>query len=63
MLPEYVYREEDAIITKITNQFDIQSAKITYRIDAVSTSSLSLSGTYTFPSKTAKPSDVIKQLV
>ena len=60
MLPEYVYREEDAIIT---NQFDIQSAKITYRIDATSTSSLSLSGTYTFPSKTAKPSDVIKQLI
>ena len=63
MLPEYVYREEDAIITKITNTFDINSARINYVIDAVSTSSLTLSGTYTFPARRAKPSDVIKQLV
>lgn len=63
MLPEYIYREEDAIITKITNQFDMQRAKITYTIEAVSTSSLTLSGTYTFPARRAKPSDVIKQLL
>lgn len=63
MLPEYVYRNEDAIITKITNQFSMSEAKIDYTIEAVSTSSLSLSGTYTFPARNAKPSDVIKQLI
>ena len=63
MLPNYVYRDEEAIITKITNSFDINGASITYTIEAVSTSSLSLSGTYTFPSVTAKPSDKIKQVL
>jgi hypothetical protein len=63
MLPNYVYRDEEAIITKITNSFDINGASITYIIEAVSTSSLSLSGTYTFPSVTAKPSDKIKQVL
>lgn len=63
MLPDYVYRDEEAIITKITNQFDIVGASITYTIEAVSTSSLSLSGTYTFPSATMKPSDRIKQII
>ena len=63
MLPEYVYRNEEAIITKITNSFNINDASIDYTIEAVSTSTLTLSGTYTFPSKVAKPSDVIKQLI
>ena len=63
MLPDYVYRNEEAIITKISNSFDITGASITYIIEAVSTSSLSLSGTYTFPSVTMKPSDKIKQLL
>lgn len=63
MLPEYIYRDEEAIITKITNHFSMSEAKIDYRIEATSVSSLSLSGTYTFPARRAKPSDVIKQLI
>ena len=63
MLPDYIYRDEEAIITKITNQFDITGSSINYTIEAVSTSSLSLSGTYTFPSVTMKPSDKIKQVL
>lgn len=63
MLPDYIYRDEEAIITKITNQFDITGSSISYTIEAVSTSSLSLSGTYTFPSVTMKPSDKIKQVL
>lgn len=63
MLPNYVYRDEEAIITKITNSFDINGSSITYTIEAVSTASLSLSGTYTFPSVTAKPSDIIKRVI
>ena len=63
MMPEYIYRNEEAIITKVSNSFQINSATIDYNIEAVSTSSLTLSGTYTFPSKTAKPSDVIKGLL
>ena len=63
LLPEYVYRDEEAIITKIRNSFSMTEAKITYDIEAVSTSTLSLSGTYTFPARRAKPSDVVKELI
>ena len=63
MLPEYVYKDEEAIITKVQNTFDIKNPVITYTIDAVSTSSLALSGSYTFPTKYAKPSDEIIRLV
>ena len=63
MQPEYVYREEEAIITKVQSNFSIDSATIDYTVDAVSTSSLSLSGTYTFPSVRMKPSDRIKQVL
>lgn len=63
MMPEYIYRNEEAIITEITNSFEINDATINYMIKAVSTATLTLSGTYTFPSRTAKPSDVIKQLL
>ena len=63
MMPEYVYREEEAIITKIQSRFAIETATIQYTVEAVSSSSLTLSGTYTFPSITMKPSDKIKQLL
>lgn len=63
MLPEYIYRDEEAIITKISNDFDINRSLIRYNVQAVSTSSLTLSGTYTFPAVTAKPSDIIKRVL
>ena len=63
MLPEYIYRNEEAIITKITNTFEINSAVINYTIEAVSVATLSLSGTYTFPAVRAKPSDIIKKII
>ena len=63
MLPNYVYKDEEAIITKVTNTFDMRSPGIQYTIEAVSTSSLALSGSYTFPTKYAKPSDEIIRLV
>lgn len=63
MLPDYIYREEEAIITNISTSPDVNSAKISYQIEAVSTSSLTLSGTYTFPTRQAKPSDVIKEVL
>ena len=63
MMPDYIYRNEEAIITKVSNNFNIRNSSINYNIEAVSTSSLSLSGTYTFPSVTAKPSDIISQVL
>lgn len=63
MLPNYIYKDEEAIITKVTQNFDLNNCAISYTITAWSASSLTLSGAYTFPTRTAKPSDIIKELV
>ena len=63
MLPNYIYKDEEAIITKVTQSFNLDSCSITYNIEAWSASKLTLSGSYTFTGGTFKPSDRIKALV
>lgn len=63
MLPNYIYRDEDAIITNVTNSFDIAQSKINYKIEAWSASKLALSGTHTFPTITMKPSEKIMSIL
>ena len=58
--PNYIYRDEEAMITNITSQIDFKSSKITYNISAVSNSYKAQSASYDFESATAKPSDLIK---
>lgn len=62
--PAYVYKNEEAIITNITQSFELQSSKITYRIQAVSSAALSTDGSLTVPApgRKVKPSDEIKKL-
>ena len=47
-LPEFIYKEEEGIITDVQSRFDIKSSTIDYIVSAQSTASLSVSGTYTF---------------
>lgn len=61
--PNYIYKDEEAIITAINSQFSVSSCSITYNITAVSSSSQLNSGKYTFPGKVSKPSDLIKNLL
>jgi hypothetical protein len=61
--PSYIYRDEQAIITSITSQFNSGGSKIQYTINAVSSAMLSMSGSFTFSGRTAKPSDVILELL
>lgn len=64
--PEYVYRNEQAIITKISTVFNFRQARIEYTLNAVSSAFLNYSGTNTFihPQGTkVKPSDEIKKLL
>ncbi len=63
MLPEYIYKDEEAIITKVTNNFNILESSIDYTIYATSTSKLTLSGCFMFPTKKTKPSDEIKRIL
>ena len=63
MLPEYIYRQEEAIITDITTNLDVNQSKISYQVKATSTATLTLSGCYNFGNVYAKPSDEIKRVL
>jgi len=62
-IPEYIYREEEAIITNVTTSFNMQTSVINYTVSATSTASLTLSGCYLFPTKEVKPSEEIKRIL
>ena len=61
--PSYVFRDEEALITKVRQRSDVSNASITYTITAVSKGSVALAGSLSFPARQAKPSDVIKELL
>ena len=61
--PSFMYRNEEAIITNVSSQINIADSKIEYTISAVSTALATLSGTFNFPKRTAKPSDIIKDIL
>jgi len=64
--PAYVYKNEEAIITKIQQTFKLASSVISYTVSAVSSAALSTDGSITVLGTGAgdkkKPSDEIKKL-
>lgn len=61
--PAYTYKDEEAIITKITQQFALESSSIKYTIKAVSGAALAASGSFNFMnSGKKKPSKEIKAM-
>jgi hypothetical protein len=62
-MPTYVYKDEEAIITGITQQFNLEQSSITYTVKAVSSAIVGKTGAYNFMySGTYRPSDLIKQV-
>ena len=63
-VPSYVYKNEEAIITKITQNFNLEASSISYQIEAVSGAALTADGTITELATGApvKPSEKIKSL-
>ena len=63
-MPNYIYKNEKAIITSVQQQFNLTGSTINYTIQAVSGAALGTSSCLTFPSdgKKHKPSDIIKNL-
>ena len=61
--PSFLYRNEEAIITNVKSQINVSESKIEYTISAVSTALATVSGTFNFPKRIAKPSDVIKDIL
>lgn len=63
MAPAFIYREEEAIITKVTSDVDFANSRIIYTIYCTSNALALLGGYYTFAPETAKPSEVIKRMI
>lgn len=62
--PAYIYKDEEAIITGVRQNFDLTSGTIIYTVDAVSSAALTTDGSITKPApgNKVKPSDEIKKL-
>ena len=62
--PDYIYKDEEAIITGATQVFNLQGSIITYTVSAVSSAALTTDGSITMPAPPhpVKPSDEIKKL-
>ena len=61
--PSYIYKDELAIITKITERVDVASSKITYELRCTSSSITLKAGTFNFNAKVCKPSDELMRIV
>lgn len=61
-LPNYVYREEKAIITKVSSNFQLPSTVINYTVSAVSSAALNAGQSFTFQGTTDRPSNVIRKV-
>jgi hypothetical protein len=62
--PAYIYKNEEAIITEVTQNFNLPNSSISYTVSAVSSAALSSDGSITMLSSgtKVKPSDEIKKL-
>lgn len=58
-----LFREESAIITGMTSSEDQVSSRISYTIKAISASGLAKETTSSYPAKTDKPSNVVRDLL
>lgn len=62
--PNYIYKEEEAIITNVRQSFKFSSGVISYAVEAISSAALATDGNITVPApmEKVKPSDEIKKL-
>ena len=61
--PNYIYKNEQALITNVTSSLNMNNASIDYSISCTSEVMGLSSTTHDFPGRFAKPSDVIKELL
>lgn len=61
--PNYIYKEESAIITNIRTNLNMSSSCIEYTLSCTSDAVGLTSVKYNFPARIAKPSDVLRQLL
>lgn len=61
--PTFAFREEVATMTDVKSSFDLAGSRIIYTISCTSEALSLTAGTYFFPQRNAKPSDVLKEIL
>ena len=61
--PSYIYKEEQAIITDVRTQLNMSTSSIVYTVNCTSDAIGLTSTTFNFPSRDAKPSDILMELL
>ena len=61
--PSYIYKEETGIITSVTSSLNLSNSSIEYTLNCTSDAIGLTSSTFTFPTRVAKPSDVLKDML
>jgi hypothetical protein len=62
-MPAYIYKDEEAIITGITQQFNLEASSISYTVKAVSSAIVGKTGAYNFMySGMQRPSEIIESI-
>lgn len=61
--PSFTYNNEEALITNATRMINFSNATINYKIEAISSSMLSLGAVFDWPEITMKPSARIRQIL
>lgn len=61
--PTFIYKNEEAIITRVRDTCNFYNGNITYTVEAVSSGTIASVGNFNFPRRFEKPSNVIKELL
>lgn len=61
--PKFIYKEEEAIITKLNTNVDFANSRITYTLSCTSNALMLMAGYYDEPAGTLKPSERIRQMI
>lgn len=61
--PKFIYKEEEAIITKLNTNVDFANSRIIYNLFCTSNALVLMAGYYDEPAGTLKPSERIRQMI
>lgn len=61
--PKFIYKEEEAIITKLNTNVDFANSRITYTLSCTSNALMLMANYYDEPAGTLKPSERIRQMI
>lgn len=61
--PSFIYKNESALITKVTTNIDFNSSSVTYQISCTSNSVTIKSNKFTFVQRTEKVSNIIRSML